>query len=119
MSADDLTLTQGSGSNSVTISGDYYGYSIEGHGIDSSDATPAKSSAIIINSRKSKLDFSNIRTLILGGYGWVVYNDGSDSGDEKYYRTRRVNRCKVYTDGICAASSWNGVLMPTFCQEIT
>ena len=86
--ADDLTLTQGSKSNSVTISGDYYGYSIEGHGINSADASPAKSSAIIINSKKSKLDFSNIRTLILGGYGWVVYNEGSsDPGDESYYRT--------------------------------
>ena len=112
--ADDLTLTQGSESNSVTISGDYYGYSIEGHGIDSSDATPAKSSAIIINSRKSKLDFSNIRTLILGGYGWVVYNDGSDSGDEKYYRTGESIAVRYTQTAYVLPSSWNGVINANF-----
>ena len=82
--ADDLTLTQDTKNNSVTVSGDYYGYSIEGYGVSSDSATPAKSSAIIINSRSSTLNFSNIKTLVLGGYGWVVYNEGTDApGDER------------------------------------
>ena len=113
--ADDLTLTQGSKSNSVTISGDYYGYSIEGHGINSADATPAKSSAIIINSKKSKLDFSNIRTLILGGYGWVVYNEGSaDPGDESYYRTGESIAVRYAQTAYVLPASWNGIINDNF-----
>lgn len=113
--ADDLTLTQGSKSNSVTISGEYYGYSIEGHGVNSSDATPAKSSAIIINSKKSRLDFSNIRTLILGGYGWVVYNEGTaEPGDESYYRTGESIAVRYTQTAYVLPSSWNGVVNPNF-----
>ena len=113
--ADDLTLTQGSKSNSVTISGDYYGYSIEGHGINSADASPAKSSAIIINSKKSKLDFSNKRTLILGGYGWVVYNEGSsDPGDESYYRTGESIAVRYTQTAYVLPASWNGIINDNF-----
>ncbi len=107
--ADDLTLQDGK--NSVTINGDYYGYSIEGHGVESSNATPAKSSAIIINSKKSKLDFSNIRTLILGGYGWVVYNEGSGAG---YYRTGESIAVRYAQTAYVLPSSWNGVVNSNF-----
>lgn len=113
--ADDLTLTQGSKSNSVTISGDYYGYSIEGHGINSADATPSKSSAIIINSKRSKLDFSNIKTLILGGYGWVVYNEGTaELGDESYYRTGESIAVRYTQTAYVLPSSWNGIINNNF-----
>lgn len=112
--ADDLTLTQGSKSNSVTIKGDYYGYSIEGHGVDSSDATPAMSSAIIINSKKSRLDFSNIRTLILGGYGWVVYNEGTAEPGDGYYRTGESIAVRYTQTAYVLPSSWNGVVNPNF-----
>lgn len=113
--ADDLTLTQDSRSNSVTVSGDYYGYSIEGYGVSSDSATPAKSSAIIINSKKSTLDFSSIRTLVLGGYGWVVYNEGTDAaGDESYYRTGESIAVRYTQTAYVLPASWNGIIDTNF-----
>lgn len=113
--ADDLTLTQDTKNNSVTVSGDYYGYSIEGYGVSSDSATPAKSSAIIINSRKSTLDFSNIRTLVLGGYGWVVYNEGTDAaGDESYYRTGESIAVRYTQTAYILPASWNGIINSDF-----
>lgn len=113
--ADDLTLTQDSKANTVAISGDYYGYSIEGYGVSSDSATPAKSSAIIINSKKSTLDFSNIRTLVLGGYGWVVYNEGTaESGDESYYRTGESIAVRYTQTAYILPVSWNGIVDSNF-----
>ena len=113
--ADDLTLTQDTKNNSVTVSGDYYGYSIEGYGVSSDSATPAKSSAIIINSRNSTLNFSNIKTLVLGGYGWVVYNEGTDApGDESYYRTGESIAVRYTQTAYVLPASWNGIIDSNF-----
>lgn len=81
---DDLTLTENTSvKNSAVITGSYYGYSMEGYGISASDASPDKSSAVIVNSKNSRLDLSGIKTLVLGGYGWVVY----DEANNYFYRT--------------------------------
>lgn len=113
--ADDLTLTPGTMNNSVTINGDYYGYSIEGYGVTAGEATPAKSSAIIVNSRNSKIDFTNIKTLVLGGYGWVIYDEGTaDVGDEKYYRTGESIAIKYAQTAYILPESWNGIVNANF-----
>lgn len=84
---DDLTFTATSDDaaypNSAKIDGNYYGYSIEGYGINASSSSPAVSSAIIVNSQSTRLDLSSVKTLVLGGYGWVVYNEAANG----YYRT--------------------------------
>ena len=72
------------------------------------------SSAIIINSKKSRLDFSNIRTLILGGYGWVVYNEGTAEPGDGYYRTGESIAVRYTQTAYVLPSSWNGVVNPNF-----
>lgn len=60
--ADDLVIEERGGN--VKLGGDYYGY-----GISESDAD--KSSAILINSRNSALDLSELDRILIGGRAYV------------------------------------------------
>lgn len=111
--ADDLTMDVHPSTyynNKVTIDGNYYGYSIEGHGVDESDSSHAKSSAIIINSKDSKLNLSSLRTLILGGYGWVRYNSSSSL----YYRTGESIAVRYAQTAYMLPSSWGSTVDTNF-----
>lgn len=111
--ADDLTLDvhpSTTKNNSVTINGNYYGYSIEGQGIANGNTDHSKSSAIIINSKDSKLNLSSIKTLILGGYGWVRYNSSTNS----YYRTGESIAVRYAQTAYMLPSAWSGTVDPSF-----
>lgn len=71
----DLTL--GAKKSDVTLSGEYYGYGNE--------HIPDKSSAVIINGLKSKLNLSNLNRLLIAGR---AYLDPSTGGNE-YNETRQ------------------------------
>lgn len=119
--SDDLTLSLDSISesnglvNEVVIDGEYFGYSIEGAGVEiagngsnSSVNSHLKSSAIILNGANSKLDFSNIKSLVLGGYGWVNYLEN------KYYRTGESIAIKENQAIYSLLTEWNGVIPDYF-----
>ncbi len=73
---DDLELN-GNNSN-VSISGNYYGY-----GYVSVNGTERlnPSSAIIINSRNSNLDFTNLKSLLVAGRAYVDYLSLASNGN--------------------------------------
>lgn len=69
---DDLSI-DGSG-GTVKLNGEYYGY---GNSVTDS----AKSSAILINSKNSSLDLSELNKILIGGRSYVGTGTVSDNGD--------------------------------------
>lgn len=78
---DDLTLT--GNKNTVTLKGNYYGYGNEGAGNDLAGDTPSKSSAIIINDRGSRLNITELDSLILAGRAYMRF-DNAIAGQDVY-----------------------------------
>ena len=77
--ADDLTID---GNNSkVKIQGEYYGYSYGSYGEGEADPplTAGASSAILINGKRSGLEFSNMDALLLGGRAFLSPDYDGDS----------------------------------------
>lgn len=77
--ADDMTI--GAENSTVSIAGNYYGYTTVGGGV-----TGADSSAIVINAGRSTLDLSNLSTLWLAGRGSLRVPDlyGGDTSASAY-----------------------------------
>ncbi len=69
--ADDLTLD--AGASSVTLEGEYYGFSYGAHQSLGEDASlfAGNSSAILVNGRGSYLDLSGLKTLLIAGRAYV------------------------------------------------
>lgn len=59
--ADDVTIN--APNSNITLSGSYYGYSYED--------TPEKSSAMIVNRRKSLLDLTNLHNVFIAGRAYI------------------------------------------------
>lgn len=78
--ADDLMLN--AANSSVTITGEYYGYSYDTYKdsvMDKSIKNAGNSSAIIINGYKSSLDLADVNKLMIAGR---AYLDPSSSGND-------------------------------------
>lgn len=80
--ADDLTLD--AGASSVTLEGEYYGFSYGAHRSygEAGKLYAGNSSAILVNGRDSYLDLTGLRTLLITGRAYVDPTlDGNAAAD--------------------------------------
>lgn len=79
---DDLTLQEND--NKVRLNGSYYGYGNEGSDKNIIQKTPAMSSAIIINDKNSRVDLSELDSLMLAGRAYLNFGGGTVNGSDVY-----------------------------------